>query len=142
MFGVAQFRIINYAQVLSGAGASEKSKGKEELPERGGDQHDDRPLELSFEDAVKLPVFWTTASGMLCAMWTYPAVLEQLQPALLAEGLTPTEAVSLVSAVATCGICGKLGSGFLSEKITARCTTQTAAPPSTPLQHACVLTLC
>ena len=30
--------------------------------------------------------------------------------------------MSLVSAVATCGICGKLGSGFLSEKITARYT--------------------
>ena len=50
-------------------------------------------------------------------MWTYPAVLEQLQPALLAEGLDPTEAVSLVSAVATCGICGKLRSGLLSEKL-------------------------
>ena len=33
-----------------------------------------------------------------------------------------TEAVSLISAVAACGICGKLGSGFLSEKITARYT--------------------
>ena len=55
--------------------------------------------------------------GILSAMWTYPAVLEQLQPALLAEGLDPTEAVSLVSAVATCGICGKLGSGLLSEKL-------------------------
>lgn len=43
--------------------------------------------DLSFHDAIRLPVFWTTASGMLCAMWTYPAVLEQLQPALLAEGL-------------------------------------------------------
>ena len=32
------------------------------------------------------------------------------------------EAVSLISAVAACGICGKLGSGFLSEKITARYT--------------------
>ena len=87
-------------------------------------KEDDRPTELSFGEAVKLPVFWTTAFGMLSAMWTYPAVLEQLQPALLAEGLAPAEAVSLVSAVATCGICGKLGSGFLSEKITARCTCQ------------------
>ena len=43
--------------------------------------------DLSFHDAIRLPVFWTTAWGMLCAMWTYPAVLEQLQPALLAEGL-------------------------------------------------------
>ena len=30
--------------------------------------------------------------------------------------------MSLISAVAACGICGKLGSGFLSEKITARYT--------------------
>ena len=85
---------------------------------------DDRPTELSFGEAVKLPVFWTTAFGMLSAMWTYPAVLEQLQPALLAEGLAPAEAVSLVSAVATCGICGKLGSGLLSEMITARCANR------------------
>ncbi len=84
-------------------------------------KRDERPTELSFGEAVKLRVFWTTALGMLSAMWTYPAVLEQLQPALLAEGLAPAEAVSLVSAVATCGICGKLGSGLLSEKITARC---------------------
>jgi MFS family permease len=87
-------------------------------------KRDDRPVELSFGEAVQLPVFWTTALGMLSAMWTYPAVLEQLQPALLAEGLAPADAVSLVSAVATCGICGKLGSGLLSEKITARCVNE------------------
>ena len=70
------------------------STGGEAEPAGEAPASDGRPIDLSFADAVTLPVFWTTACGMLCAMWTYPAVLEQLQPALLAEGLAPAEAVS------------------------------------------------
>ena len=106
---------------------------------------------ISLSEAAKTRTFWTTATSLLLAMWTYAGVLEQLQPMLLAEGIdaqTVTramisalrlasgtlhrvaqlpchhrcQAVSIVSATATCGILGKLGSGLLSEKITARYT--------------------
>ena len=98
--------LLDSAEDADGDGAGGKDSGSV-YSRKGGDStggeaepageapaSDGRPIDLSFADAVKLPVFWTTASGMLCAMWTYPAVLEQLQPALLAEGLAPAEAVS------------------------------------------------
>ena len=105
------------APIGSAAGADSDEDRPPELGKSKSTSSDSVPpmgTSLRFGTAVRLRVFWTTTFGMLCAMWTYPAVLEQLQPALVAEGLPATEAVSLVSAVAVCGICGKLASGTYS----------------------------
>ena len=75
---------------------------------------------LTLEQAMHLPLFWTTASAMMCAYMTYPAILTQLLAALRAEGMGKGEAASVVSLAAAAGFCSKLAAGALASRTSAR----------------------
>ena len=77
-------------------------------------------LKSPFFQSMVSFVFTFTALGTMCAEYTYNGVLSQIVPALVAEGMTETEAASVLSLVAALGIGSKMTCGWMSEKITAR----------------------
>lgn len=66
--------------------------------------------------------FWLTTLCVVSAYWTYPSVLSQLIPALIAEGFSRQDATNALSLMTVCAVCSKIACGYISEKLTARLT--------------------
>jgi len=72
---------------------------------------------------VEIPcdlLFVSTALGMTLAFWTYPGVLSQIIPALVAEGFSQAAAANTLSLLAVMGVLSKWFFGWLSDHISAR----------------------
>ena len=73
-------------------------------------------------DAVRSRSFYALALATMLASFTYSAVLPQVADHLSSNGMARTTVPFAVSLLAAFGMMGKLGFGYLSERITARRT--------------------
>ena len=77
---------------------------------------------LTVQEALRTRAFYAIALGLIAATFTFSTALTQMVPHLDNEGFSLTEASLLLSVTAVFGMAGKLGFGYLAERIPVRYT--------------------
>jgi len=85
---------------------------------------------LTFGEALRTSIFWLIALSFLLASGAIVSVITHFVPLLTDRGLTPMIAASAASTMFIAALVGRIGSGFLLDRVFApRIAAATFAPP-------------
>ena len=93
---------------------------EEGVPRGAADLPDAALMGWTVRDALRTRQFYAITLAILFGMFTYGAVLPQVFAHLTNEGASVATASQALSALAAFGMAGKVGFGYLAERITAR----------------------
>ena len=118
-FGVIAFVIA----LLSSAVISERLPATEASSGPGGTRSQEKDVALlgwTVRQALQARAFYAMTLGIVMGSFTYSGVVPWVSAHLVNEGMSDSAVPRALSALAISGMFGKLGFGYISERITAR----------------------